>query len=203
MAGHRTALGCQPFAITADPEDAQVCPGDSAVLSIETFESAPGTLTYQWRRNALPIPGAQSPTLTLNDISGADSAIYDCVVSNGCIDLTSQVALLSVINPVVTQHPFSQTVNEGQTVVFEAGFNSEPNQLFWEKDGQLLLDGLGSTTLTITDVTQADEGDYTCTAIFACDSVTTDPVADLAPPLNTFDFSDILAFATDFSAGCP
>ena len=214
MAGHRDALGCQPFAITADPEDAQSCVGGSAQLSIQAFEATPGSVTYQWRRNIVPIPGANAPTLNLTDVTTADSAIYDCVVSNGCVDITSQVALLSVISPVVELHPQPQTANEGDTVVFEAGFSAEPNQIFWEKDGQLILEGLGSTTLTLTNVTQDDAGDYTCTAILTCDELTTDPArltiagpgcspVDLAEPFGVLDFSDVVAFLAAFGAADP
>ncbi len=214
MAAHRTSLGCAAFAITADPTDAQACVGEPASLSVDTIESAPGSVTYQWRRDAQPIAGADEPTLNIAAAAPADSAIYDCVVSNDCISITSQAALLSVVNPEFTLNPQSQTAATGQTVVLTAAFPGTPSLIFWEKDGEIILNALGSTTLTLEDVTQDDAGVYTCNVIIDCGTIASEPatltistagcsLADLSEPFGVLDFSDVLAFLTAFAAEDP
>jgi len=54
------------------------------------------------------VSGALTPFLTLSNVLGGDAGVYTAVVSNahGCV--TSVVAQLTVIDPLITDHPFDQ-----------------------------------------------------------------------------------------------
>ena len=210
MASHRASLGCAPFAILADPLDTTTCAGDTLTLTVDTFESLPGSVSLQWRFNAAPIPGATSPTLEIPDAQPADSGLYDCVVSNTCLDLNTLPALVTITSPAFSLSPQPQIANIGDDVTFTAQFDDPTAQLFWEKDGQLLVQGLGSPTLTLTNVSESDAGVYVCRANTPCGIFDSDPAAltissagcspaDLAEPFDILDFSDVLAFLTAFA----
>ncbi len=96
--------------------------GGTAVLSVNPTVPH-GPLTYQWRRNMIPltdtghIAGATTPTLTVNNACDADSGRYDVVVSDGTIVQPSRLARLRVAtttsvndDPVGLQRPFSLEV---------------------------------------------------------------------------------------------
>ncbi len=74
----------------------------------------------------------------------------------------------------ITEHPSSQSVNEGQTVVFSANGTSSvtPLSYQWQKDG-VNLTGETSSTLTIVGVVEADAGNYTCIISNGIESSTT------------------------------
>lgn len=61
------------------PNLSRPCPGSDLTLTA----AAPGATTFQWRRNGVDLPGENGPTLTLAGVTGADDAIYDCVVDTG------------------------------------------------------------------------------------------------------------------------
>jgi len=211
MAGHRNALGCSPFVLTADPIDTSACVGADVSLSVSAFEADPGTVDYQWRFNGMNVPGATAGTLVISAAQPADSGLYDCVLSNECVSVTSQPALVSFSSAVFTLSPQSQTANEGDIVTFEAGFADAGAQLFWEKDGEFLLEGLGSDTLVLENVATDDAGVYVCLANTACGVTGSDPAtltisggpcgpADLAEPFGALDFTDVIAFLAAFGA---
>lgn len=211
MAGHRDSLGCTPFAILAEPADTNACVGESVSLSVDTFEDVPGSLTIQWRFNGLPIPGATSETLEIPSAQPTDSGLYDCIVSNACIDLNTMPALVTISSPSFSLSPQPQIANLGDDVTFTASFEDPTAQLFWERDGQLLVEGLGSDTLNLTNISESDAGVYVCRANTACGVFDSDPAAltisgggcspaDLAEPFDVLDFSDVLAFLTAFAA---
>lgn len=62
--------------------------------------TAEGTLPlgYQWQSNGVPIPGAITPSLTINNASPASSATYSVVVSNP-VGNTNVAASLAVVSP--------------------------------------------------------------------------------------------------------
>jgi hypothetical protein len=74
----------------------------NAPVSFNVGVTSPGILTYQWRRNGLPlvsggrISGATSATLSINPVIAADSGQYDAVVTSFCGQVTSNPAMLSV-----------------------------------------------------------------------------------------------------------
>ena len=57
-------------------------------------------LTYQWRKNGVPISGATGPTLTINNITAAEAGDYDVVVTGQagytCASVQSAIATLAV-----------------------------------------------------------------------------------------------------------
>lgn len=80
--------------INGQPVGGELCPGDDLTLSV----SASGTpiLSYQWRRNGVPIGGATSADLAVADFGAADAGDYDVVISNDCGEVTSDVATLGL-----------------------------------------------------------------------------------------------------------
>ncbi|HEY9436572.1 MAG TPA: immunoglobulin domain-containing protein, partial [Blastocatellia bacterium] len=67
-------LGLTPPTITTQPVGRTTIEGDNIVLTAAATGSAP--LSFQWSKNGVPIAGATSPTLTLNNVRVADSASY-------------------------------------------------------------------------------------------------------------------------------
>ncbi len=72
--------------------------GDSITLSAQAVGTRP--LTYEWRRNNAPIAGANAPSLTLSNITQADTGEYILVARNSANSATSQVATLTFGLPV-------------------------------------------------------------------------------------------------------
>lgn len=83
--------------------------------------------------------------------------------------------------PVITTQPVSQSVPAGTNVTFTVvATGSEPLTYQWQKDGSNLSDGgriSGATTstLTLTDVTEADAGSYVVIVSSGTESTTSTP----------------------------
>ncbi len=78
--------------ITGDPVGGSVCRGGSIMLTV----TATGASGYQWRLNGSDIGGATSSTYTITNAQVADAGTYDCVVTNGCGNVTSGAASVVV-----------------------------------------------------------------------------------------------------------
>ena len=95
-----------PFTITEHPDDADVCPGGSGILSITLGRGTIGTPTFQWHIwPGIPISngpqpsgsfvtGAQTASMTITGFTPADTALYFCQVSAPCGLASSAYALL-------------------------------------------------------------------------------------------------------------
>lgn len=83
-----------PF-ITTQPLGATRAEGQSITFSVKALGSTP--FTYQWKKNGVDIASAKSATLTLNNLTTANSGQYSVVVSNAAGNATSDEARLSVI----------------------------------------------------------------------------------------------------------
>jgi hypothetical protein len=88
--------------ITEQPVSIEKCAGETATFTVEAAGSG---LTYQWRKGGIDIslidnPTAGTQTLSLENVSEADEADYDVVVTASCGDpVTSDPATLTV-NPL-------------------------------------------------------------------------------------------------------
>ncbi len=133
--------------ITSQPLSYRPVPGTN--VSFFVVATGPGTLTYQWRRNAQTIQGATSPTLTLTNVQTANNGDYTVVVANNFGSTVSAPGNLDVLTPpVISFQPASQTVAAGDTVSFSVVHTgSQPFRYQWLFNGTPIL---GATNLVFT-----------------------------------------------------
>ncbi len=79
--------------ITAQPVSQETIAGRVVTFGVTALGSEP--LTYQWFNDAVPVTGATTPTLTLNNLSTTDVGRYSVVVSNMLGSVTSAAANLT------------------------------------------------------------------------------------------------------------
>jgi subtilisin-like proprotein convertase family protein len=184
----------QPPAITGQPVTLSLCQGNTAVFNVTATGAG---LTYQWYFNGNPlsnggnVSGATSATLTVANITTADAGNYTVVVSGSCTPspVTSSIAVLSVgTPPLINTQPQSQTACAANTVSFSV-VSPGINTYQWYKGTPptgtaLVTDGVhifGATTatLTITNITAADAGNYYVIVTNGCNFSTTSVIAIL------------------------
>lgn len=87
----------------------QPCTQSQPLGGSATFTIGAGgvpTPTLQWRKNTVPIDGQTSPTLTLSNLTAADAAGYDVVVTNSNGSVTSNTATLTIV-PIMASTPLT------------------------------------------------------------------------------------------------
>ena len=84
--------------IVTQPQSQAVAAGETVTFSVTADGAEP--FTYQWTKNGTDIPGANSPTLTLNNAGLSDAGNYAVRVSNFAGTATSAVATLAVLEAV-------------------------------------------------------------------------------------------------------
>ncbi|MBX3736384.1 MAG: immunoglobulin domain-containing protein [Candidatus Didemnitutus sp.] len=153
IAGGPLALVDVP-SISSSPQSVIVAPGQSATFSVSATSAA--TLTYQWRRNQVPLSGAQSATLTLSQVGTGDAGAYDVVVGNGANSVTSAAATLKLAQtltfaPPVDLHftldPVSLSASSDSGLPVTLALTSGPAS--WD-GSQLHLTGIGTVTIQAT-----------------------------------------------------
>jgi hypothetical protein len=155
-------LGTLPV-ITAHPQSRSTNEGSTVTFNVGASGSA---LTYQWRVDAVPIPGATNATLTLTGVTLADSGDYSVLVSGSAGNVASDTAKLLVTPiirapPAFTGHPVSATVFEGGNVTFSVDVTGTPPVGFrWRRNGLNFVTKIDDPTLTITNVQLSHAGVY-------------------------------------------
>ncbi len=93
---------CNPAVLgsPSTPSAMSVCAGQPATFNA----SGSGTrISYQWYKNGIIIPGANTPSYTNPGVSSGDAGPYTCIISNGCSSVTSATITLTVFPlPAVT-----------------------------------------------------------------------------------------------------
>ncbi len=136
--------------------------------------SAAGTPvpSVKWLKNGSVIAGQTSSTLTLTNVTTADSAVYAAVAENTAGSATSSSATLTVlpppppnVAPSFTLQPIkNQSVKTGATATFTVVASGSPAPTFkWLKNGSVIA-GQTSSTLTLFKVTSADSATYAAVA---------------------------------------
>jgi len=158
------AISVQPLAAT------DLCSGASLNLSV----TATGTpLNYQWKKNGNNLLGQTASSLQLAAVSANDAGSYTVTISNACGTITSSAAVVTVNNaPVITAQP-AQTgpVCTGGTLNLSVSSNGSGLSYEWFNNG-VSIPAATASTLSLSNVTQADAGDYTVTVSNACGSTT-------------------------------
>ena len=164
--------------IAVQPPSQNVPTGQNANIGVTAFGTS---LTYQWRANGSNLSdsghvvGSHSASLTLLNVTGADSASYSVVVNNSIGgSVTSSDGVLVVQDPVVTSQPANVTTNYGQTASFTiVPGGTAPFSYQWQANGVNLTEGAptgggGTVTgtktakLTLSGVSYTEQASYSC-----------------------------------------
>jgi hypothetical protein len=156
--------------VTVPPSNQTVVGGATTSMSV-TAVGLP-TLTYQWLvngvavQNGTRISGANTNSLVITNVQGADAGTYTVLVGNGNGNVTSPGAILQV-SPAIATPPANSTVTVGDTAHLAVAGNGSGNVTYqWLFNGVAVLDDgriSGNTTpsLSITSVQTRDGGNYT------------------------------------------
>ncbi len=91
------ALLGSPVTLLRAPRSHTLTPGSGVTLSTEA--RGLGDLSYQWRRDGVPLPGATSASLTLTGLTAGEAGNYDVQIrdARAAYTLTSPAAAVSVV----------------------------------------------------------------------------------------------------------
>ena len=80
--------------VVIEPKCQIVREGESATFEIKDLKGGP--FSYQWEKNAQLIPGANSATYIIQNVSIEDAGGYRLIVSNSCCSIKSNMVVLKV-----------------------------------------------------------------------------------------------------------
>jgi sugar lactone lactonase YvrE len=165
----------QPVTTTAEP-------GRSVTFSVQAIGY--GTLVYQWLRDGVPIPGAETASWTLPDAQRADEGEYSVRISNYFGSETSTGTELRLFRPPTEEEmaPGIRSLSvpgpavAGASVRFEVvASGDKPVALQWNRDGRP-LPGVTNAVWNRTDLDASQTGSYSVTVSNRIGSVTSDAV---------------------------
>ncbi len=122
------------------------------------------SLSYRWLKNGAPladnahISGSATADLVITNVLGADAGGYSVVVSGGSASITSIVATLTVVDPLIVDQPASQIGQLGGALTFSVqAIGTAPLAYQWRKNGADLAGATGSA-VTLTNLLASDGG---------------------------------------------
>lgn len=169
-----TTTGPLPLAISLQPTNLTVNPGDTAVFTV-VAQGLPRP-KYQWKLNGIDIPGGRSSTLSVVNALTDDIGEYTVSVSNGFETRTSDPATLTLSAtpqaPEVLTAPIDQRVFIEQTATFVAIASAVPQPAYqWRKDG-VNISGATFNAYTINAAQLSDNATYSVVIQNALGAVT-------------------------------
>lgn len=168
-----TTTGTIALSVAEPPVSVTANPGDAVTFSV-VVHGFPRP-RYQWQKDGEDLPGQSAASLTVTNASAATVGSYRVRAQNGMTTVTSAAAELKLaetpVAPTFTLAPTNQSVLLGGTVSFVAGATGVPQPAFeWRFKGSLLA--VAGGTLTLTNVTLDQAGEYSVTATNASGAVT-------------------------------
>ncbi len=163
-----------PAAISQQPASTDVCPADSTILSVAV--SGGGNVTYQWKLNGTPIPGATSNEYKITNMAAVNAGEYTVSITSACGDLNSSAATVTMkaATAITTQPAATVEVAAGETLELTVEATGAGTvQYQWLKDGTAIT-GQIAPTFTKANFEAADAGEYWCEVTAECGSVTSE-----------------------------
>ncbi len=163
------SIRTSPFLITTQPQNQNVCLGETANLSLNVMTPNMGsTLTYQWTFNGSPltnggsISGANTTNLQISNFQVSNEGTYNCIVSPGCNEATSSSVTVSIGtgNVNIIQQPQNTQACQNSAVVLSVVTQGAAVTYQWKKNG-VAISGATNSTLNLTNVSSSDAGNYT------------------------------------------
>lgn len=169
--------------ITTQPVSQAICLGTPITFSV-TATGTP-TPTYKWRKGITPIPGANFSSYTISSVSASDTTWYNVLITNSCGEITSHNIHLTLnLAPSITAQPIAPaaTCSGNGTQMMSVTATGTGLTYSWRRGGVAvtnggIISGQGTATLTLTNPTTADAGNYNVVVDGTClPSVTSNPV---------------------------
>jgi hypothetical protein len=150
----------RPPTITTPPVSQHVVQNNMAVFNVVATGEEP--LLYQWRKGGSPLLGEIGTSLTIASAQASDDADYDVVVSNVAGSVTSSPpAHLTVhIAPGITTEPGDLPIECSGDAVFSVVASGNPLFYQWYYNTNTVLMNETNATLTLDNVTAANNGTY-------------------------------------------
>ncbi len=149
-----------PPVILTEPAGQTVPIGASVTFTVSA--SGNGTLSYQWQKDGIAIPGAATTNYTIRSAHLSDSGNYSVVVDSSFGSVTSATAILSVfpVLPSISVQPQSQTVFAGSNVTLRVSASgTDPLSYQWQKDGAN-VPGAAAAVYAISNAQTNHAGSY-------------------------------------------
>lgn len=177
-----------PVTIVDSPDSVARCAGSFVTLRV--VATGDPTPTFQWRLNGQEIPGATATTYRIASMTADRVGDYDCVVTNACGSVLSDVATLTYATAaVVTAEPADTTGCVGRPVVMSVEATSpvavtyqwrralphSPDTFFNIEDSNE-FSGVNTPTLTINanfETPQRSGTRFLCRITNTCGTVST------------------------------
>jgi hypothetical protein len=182
--------GTGPVSITSGPTSQTVTAGNSAAFAV-SVEGAP-PITFQWRTNGVPIPGATNIDYLITTVTPANGASYSVAVTNSSGGLISTSAVLTVNSdltpPQVLAAGRDFNINTTVVVTFSEPVSpaSATNAANYKINNGVtvssaVLDGASSVVLTTSAITYGPA--YTLTVTNVEDLAANNIAANTTVPL--------------------
>jgi hypothetical protein len=154
-----------------------LCTNGLVDLEVNTTGSNP--VTFRWRKNGTDINAALNPTaatrvLRLTGVTSADNGTYECIATGPCGSIMSPATTVTVASPVtISSQPQPINACEGGTASFSVTTTGGPVATYRWRKGTTPIDivanpSAATATLTLNNVTIADQGFYSCVITNAC-----------------------------------
>ncbi|GAB5561664.1 MAG: hypothetical protein SynsKO_33110 [Synoicihabitans sp.] len=151
--------------ITDQPKSRNIIEGDILILDV-TIANSTG-LTYQWFKDGEAVVGATNTTLEISSVGPEDVGAYSLTINSPLGPTRSEQAVVTLTPesaPIFTLQPRDQSVATGATITLTAAAFGAPLPTYqWKRDG-VNIPGATETSLTLSDITPADSGNYTLMA---------------------------------------
>jgi Concanavalin A-like lectin/glucanases superfamily len=145
--------------VSLDPVGGTNDQGSSLVLTAGAIGIPP--LSYQWRLNGSPIPGATSSSYTNSSLTSADAGNYDLVVTNLYGATTSAVAVVAIQLKPLFVTDLSSTTNSTyigfSPMLSVVARGANPLSYQWEMNGTPVV-GATNASITVSNLTVGVSG---------------------------------------------
>lgn len=157
--GGKQSLSSPYIIILRQPEGGAVRAGSDMHLEVGVVGLPP--LTYQWYKDGRALEGANAPVLAMSSVLGNAAGAYYAVVGNGFGSVTSAVALVEVLDPVILSQPVDQRVWATSNATFRVtAFGTEPLSYRWYFNTNILLEEATNPVLVLESVGPEHAGVY-------------------------------------------
>ncbi len=153
----------------SQPQSQEICEGSNVSFTV----SADNTDTYFWYKNNALITSTSEPAYTITNAQLDDEADYKVNIGNSYCSQVSGNNFYLTVNELVsiTEQPQNVNASIGDDVTFNVTAEGTDLNYQWKKDGND-ISGATNASLTITNISESDEGTYSVVVSGICGSET-------------------------------